>query len=242
MGSSTVHKDEKLHGLGPSVVKDGLQRGTDGAAGEEHVVHQHHVLVVKGRGNMRFTDGGPGVQGGPVVAVEVDVQRAERKLAAKLFFQHLAEAQGQIDAAPLDAQQHGLFAIAVAFHDLAGQPVEDAGHFVGVKENGGLHGQLPGRPAPSRRGGAGKDARRRGRRFRKVRPEYTILYGLKRSRRGSWCAAGRKECLTRPARPLCYPLRPQQRRLIRMSRAAGRPLPEALVGGKACMNLMKASR
>ena len=80
---------------------------------------------------------------GPVVPVQVDVQRAEGQLSSELVFQHLAETDGEVDPAPLDAQQYGLFTVSVTFHDLAGETVENAGDLVGMKKDGGFHGATP---------------------------------------------------------------------------------------------------
>ena len=139
---AAIHEDKEFHRLGAAIVEDGFQRGADRAPGEQHVVDEDDVFIVQRCGDVGLADGGAGVHRGPVVPVQVDVQRAEGQLSPELVFQHLAEADGEVDPAPLDAQQYGLFTVSVTFHDLAGETVENAGDLVGMKKDGGFHGQL----------------------------------------------------------------------------------------------------
>ena len=100
-----VDQDRKLHAGRAPDVHQRVERGADGAPGEQHVVDEDDVFIVERCGDVGLADGGAGVHRRPVVPVQVDVQRAEGQPPPKLVFQRLAEADGEVDPAPLDASR-----------------------------------------------------------------------------------------------------------------------------------------
>ncbi len=75
----------------------------------------------------------------PVVAVEIDVQRAQGHGAAQAVAQQGGQAAGQIRAAALNAHQHDLVALGVAFQHLRGQAVQNAGYFLRIQQGDDGH-------------------------------------------------------------------------------------------------------
>ena len=55
-----VDHHRQLHGPGPAVVVEGVEGGPDGAAGEEHVVDQHHAWPVRSTGMSVTASGSTG--------------------------------------------------------------------------------------------------------------------------------------------------------------------------------------
>ena len=90
---------------GPAEVVHRVQGGPDGAAGEEHVVDEHHDLAVDAAGrHLRVvrTAGGVPAQ---VVAVHRHVEGADRHLGALDGRDALGDPAGEVDAAGGDAEQ-----------------------------------------------------------------------------------------------------------------------------------------
>ena len=132
---AAVDEDRELHGAGPADVAERVERGADGAAGEEHVVDeddQPAVDAVAGDLGAGQRAGGPHAQ---VVAVHGDVERADRDLAAGDLFELVGQPAGEEDAAGRDAEEHHVVGALGAFDDLVG----DAGQHprdVGRLQNG----------------------------------------------------------------------------------------------------------
>src|SRR5882757_2512800 len=105
---AAVAEDGELDPLGAAVVEEGLDRGADRAAGEEDVIDQDDralgkVEVDVGVVDDRLRGGGAGAD---IVAVEGDVDVADRQVGACQLTEESVEATGQDRAAGVDAD-HG---------------------------------------------------------------------------------------------------------------------------------------
>ena len=126
---AAVGEHGELHARGPAVVEERLDGGADRASGVEDVVDEdaRHPLereLERGRADDRLR-----VQRRlaaahlDVVAVEGDVELAERKLDAGALGDQPAEALRERDAAAVDADERDLVEVVVPLDDL----VRDAG-------------------------------------------------------------------------------------------------------------------
>src|ERR1700761_1864149 len=105
---AAVAEDGELDALGAAIVEERLDRGADGAAGEEDVVDEddragREVEVDVGVADDRL---GERARGADVVAVEADVDVAEGQVGACQLAEEGVEAAGQDGAAGVDAD-HG---------------------------------------------------------------------------------------------------------------------------------------
>src|SRR5271157_461587 len=79
---AAVDENEQLNARRTAVVEKGVERGADGAAGVEHVVHQDDVLAFDVELDVGGADDGFDVHRAEVVAVEVDIEDAHGHLPA----------------------------------------------------------------------------------------------------------------------------------------------------------------
>ena len=79
---AAVDEDEQLDARGAAVIEQGVERGANGAAGVEDVVHEDDVLAGDGEVDFGGVEDGLRGDGGEVVAVEGDIQDADRDLEA----------------------------------------------------------------------------------------------------------------------------------------------------------------
>src|SRR5206468_11043630 len=92
LAMSTVDEDREADGARTSVVDEGVHRGADRAAGEEHVVDEHDGPAVDGEWDLRLTDDRRVPDSRQVIAIERDVDRTQRNIHA------LVRADGGVDA------------------------------------------------------------------------------------------------------------------------------------------------
>ena len=78
---AAVNEDCQLDAARTAQVHDGIKSGADGTARIQDVVHQHDALAVDAEGNVGSVDRGSEI-GRIVIAVEADVQAAERNVDA----------------------------------------------------------------------------------------------------------------------------------------------------------------
>ena len=121
---AAVAEDGELHPLRAAVVEERLDRGAHGAAGVEDVVDEDDGAV----GEVEVDVGGVddrlrgGRLGADVVAVEGDVEVADRQLGAGQLAEEDVEAAGQDGAASVDADDRQTLRIGVLLGDLVGDP------------------------------------------------------------------------------------------------------------------------
>ena len=121
------------HGSRPAVVEDFIERGADGASGVQHVIHQDQMPILDVHRQVRGADLRVHADTREVVAVERDVERAERFLE----FQQPMQALGDPYATGVDADHK-----RIALEHRA-QLLDHARHG-GVDVDRHRHGESPG--------------------------------------------------------------------------------------------------
>ena len=121
---AAVAEDRQLHPLRTAVVEERLDRGADGAAGVEDVVDEDDRALAEVEVDVGGVDDGlrAGCLGADVVAVEGDVEVADRQVAAGQLTEEDVEAAGQDGAASVDADDRQALGIGVLLGDLVGDP------------------------------------------------------------------------------------------------------------------------
>src|SRR5690606_8024922 len=137
LAAPTVDQHGELDALWPAVVQDGVEGGSNRAAGEQDVVHQDDAAPRDRDRELGRADARVGQGGRRVVAVQGDVDGAEGDRALELP-QVLREDLGDGHAAAADADQQQVFDSAVTLDDLPGDPPESAERVRAVQE--GAHG------------------------------------------------------------------------------------------------------
>ena len=113
-----VDEDGETHGARSPELRERVEGGADRAAGVEHVVDEHDDLVVDAaRRDVRSVGHAHGVAP-QVVAVQRDVELADRDLGALDVLDAGREATGEGDPARRDAEEHEPLAALVALEDL----------------------------------------------------------------------------------------------------------------------------
>ena len=121
---AAVAEHRQLHPPRPAVVEERLDRGAHGAAGEEDVVDEDDGAL----GEVEVDVGGVddrlrgGRLGADVVAVEGDVEVADRQLGPGQLAEEDVQAAGEHGAAGVDADDREPLGIRVLLGDLVGDP------------------------------------------------------------------------------------------------------------------------
>src|SRR2546425_589084 len=105
LAAAAVHEHAQRDALGAPEVGELVERGADGAAGVEHVVHDDDVLAREVARDAGLPDHGLRAHGLEVVAVQGDVEGAAGDEHALFFLDELGDPLGELDAAPLDADE-----------------------------------------------------------------------------------------------------------------------------------------
>src|SRR5438128_11991935 len=105
LAAAAIHQHAQRDALGASEVGQLVERGPHGAAGVEHVVHDHDVLVREVARDAGLADHGLRAHSLEVVAVQGDVEGAAGDEHALFLLDELGDPLGQLDAAPLDADE-----------------------------------------------------------------------------------------------------------------------------------------
>jgi hypothetical protein len=131
-------------------VEEFVERGAHGAAGEEDIVDQDDGAPVEREGDVGRPDDGLFRQAVEVVAVEGDVEAAERQVAAEPRGERRLQAPGEDVAAALDPDQAEVVGLAEADGDRLGEAAEERGD-PGRVEQDRLAGRAAGAPGASSR-------------------------------------------------------------------------------------------
>ena len=137
---AAVDEHGELHPRRPAVLEQGVDRGPDRAAGVEDVVDEDDRLPLE-----RDVEGGAAHDGlqvprrvavpdEHVVAVEGDVERADRRLDAAALGHEPAQALGERHAARVDADEHERARVVVSLDQLVCEARQRAGDRVGVEQ------------------------------------------------------------------------------------------------------------
>src|SRR3954467_12063968 len=131
---SAVDQDAELHASRTAVVKQCIERGADGPSCIEDVVEQDNVSSGYGKIDLSGVEHRLNADGGQIIAVEVDVENANRHLEAfergDLLRQPLR--QGNPTAAYPDESE--LIEILGFFQNFMSQPHERAVDFRGTHQ------------------------------------------------------------------------------------------------------------
>jgi hypothetical protein len=134
---AAINQYGELDAARASEIVEGIHRGADGAAAEEHVVNENHSLAV----DIERDGGGMNVRADAlieVVTVHVDIETAVGDGVAPDLGKERTEAAGELDAATLDADENDFSAVIVALGDFVSDAREGAPEGVGVEDEGGL--------------------------------------------------------------------------------------------------------
>src|SRR6266581_4080887 len=163
LAAAAVHQHAQRDALGAPEVGELVERGADGAAGVEHVVHDDDVFPREVARDAGLPDHGLGAHGLEVVAVQGDVEGAAGHEHALFLLDELGDPLGELDAAPLDADEDEIVRAVGQLEHLdrhtlkrprQGAGVQDGGPFgpahLGLKlslgpreEKPGAHGRCP---------------------------------------------------------------------------------------------------
>ena len=141
---TTVHEDGESDRARASVIDERIHRRADGAAGEEDVVDEDDNAVVDGERDLRLTHHRRVADARQVVAVERDIDRAERKIDAFVRAYGLTDPRGERVATRADADDREKGKIALTLDDLVRDPGNGAADVVAREQCGRL--ALPSRP------------------------------------------------------------------------------------------------
>ena len=122
------------------VVGDGIQCGSNGATGEEHVVDEHHGLVRDVRHRLGALDDGCVRDLGQVVPVVGDVEASDGNLHPLMLADHRRQALRQRHASAVDAHHDEAIGSAVALDDLVRDADQRTPQVVGAHDLAPAHG------------------------------------------------------------------------------------------------------
>ncbi len=137
---AAVDEDRQLHARRPAILEQRVDRGADRAAGEEDVVDEDDRLPFEREVELGAADDGLRMKRRPtaahehVVAVEGDVDRADRDLDTRALLDERAQAVRDRDAAGVDADERELIEIGIALDQLVRDPGEGALDGCGVEK------------------------------------------------------------------------------------------------------------
>src|SRR5436309_11206856 len=135
LASPPVDQHAEGDALGPSEVGELVERRAHGPPGVEHVVHDDHVLAAQVTGNPRLADDGFGADGFEVVAIQGDVEGTTREDYALVLLDELRNPLGQLDAAPLDADEHQVVGAVGQLEHFHGHTLKRPRQGAGVQED-----------------------------------------------------------------------------------------------------------
>ena len=132
-----IDEDRELDALRTPVVEQRVDRGAHGPAREQDVVDEHDRSLLEVEVEMRGVDDGlgAGLARLEVVAVEGDVEVAERHLRAAQLADQGVKAGGQDGAAGVDPDQRDTLIAGVLLDDLVRDPHQGAAQIVAVEDD-----------------------------------------------------------------------------------------------------------
>jgi hypothetical protein len=133
---TAIDEHRETDRAGPTVINERVHRGADGASGEQHVIHENDDLVVDREVQRRLADDRRIADAREIVAVERDVERAERNGRVLVRAYRIAKPDGQDVAARADTDDGETREFAVAFDDLVSDPRDGATNVVGPEQRG----------------------------------------------------------------------------------------------------------
>jgi len=141
---AAIDQRRQLNSRRPPERADRIHRRPDGTAGEEDVIDEDDDAVVDRKRDLRLTHHRRVADARQVVAVERDIDRAERKIDAFVRAYGLANPRGERVATRADADDREKGKIALALDDLVRDPRDGPPDIVRTEQRGRL--ALPSRP------------------------------------------------------------------------------------------------
>ncbi len=147
---AAVGEHGELHALGAAVGEQRLDRGAHGAPGEEHVVDDHDREPGDVEVDVRGVQDRRVGAAGDVVAVEADVEVAERDLGVEQLLEQRVQPLGEERSATVDADERRSGIVRVALDDLVRDARERSPDFLLVEDDllVAFHRFLPGLAGP----------------------------------------------------------------------------------------------
>ena len=143
----SVYEDRQADGARSAVVDERVHRGADRPAGEEHIVDEDHDTTVDRERDLRLTHDRCVADPGQVVAVERDVDRAQRDVNALVRPDRRLDARRERVAARANTDDGEMGKIPVALDDLVRDPRDGPADVVRREQRGRL-ALLPGLSGP----------------------------------------------------------------------------------------------
>ena len=147
---AAVGEHRQLHARGATVVEQRLDRGADGASGEEDVVDDHDRFAREVEVDVRGVHHRGLGPAGDIVAVEADVEIPERNLRVEQLFELHLQPPRQKRAAPMDADQRRSRRQGIALDDLMRDAHQRPPHVLRLEDDllVAVHRFLPGLSGP----------------------------------------------------------------------------------------------
>ena len=123
---AAVDQHQQVHARRAAVIEQRIERGADGAARVQHVVHQDDVLAVHRKRNLGGADHRLDVDRAEVVAIEIDVEDADRHCCAFPGLRSSCQPLRQRNAAAADADEGEPIQVLGLFQDFVRQPDQRA--------------------------------------------------------------------------------------------------------------------
>src|SRR5262249_23708653 len=121
---AAIDQNQELHARRTAVIKQRVKRGADRAAGVEHVIHEDDILALHGKRNIGAAHDGLDVYCRKVVAIEIDIEDADRDLALLERLDFRRQPLRHRDAAAANAYEGELVKIGTFFENFVGQADE----------------------------------------------------------------------------------------------------------------------
>ena len=133
---AAVDEYGELDGLRTAHVDDGIESSANRAARVEHIVDEHDGLARDVDRQLRLMDNRLIRKGGKVIAVERNVENADRRLLSLDMLDIRRDALGDRNTARADADDDDVIDALVAFYDFVRDTRECAADALGVHDDG----------------------------------------------------------------------------------------------------------
>ena len=131
---AAIDQDAHANAFRAPEIEQAVHGGAGGASGVENVVDQHDIAIVHYEWNLGGLHDGLRRDGGEIVAIERDIERADGHFHVRESFDRFREALRQRNAAAAHADQRDICRAAAFFHDFMGQPLQGAIDFFGGEQ------------------------------------------------------------------------------------------------------------
>ena len=127
---AAVDEHAKADAARTAEIEEAVHCGAYGAAGIENVVDKQQISIINGERNFARLDNGLRGDGGKIVAIESDVESADRDFRFGGGANGFRKALGERDAAAANADEREILCAAGFFDDFMRQTFEGAANFV----------------------------------------------------------------------------------------------------------------